>query len=248
MDIQKYFAIGHSRHVIYNPLSDAKLDEIVELCDLPVDAEILDIACGNGEFLRRVCARWSATGQGIDLSPHFVKLARQRIRERGLGSDIAIHEGDGAIFEAESRAFDLVSCLGASWIWNGYKGSLTALSAWVKPGGLLLVGEPYFKKPPEPDYLAVMGMEPNAFGSHTSNIQAGRDQGLVYLHSVGASLDDWDRYEGYQSLAIERYAQAHPDDPDTPAMLKLLRRLQDAYLTWGRDTLGWAVYMFMKAG
>jgi hypothetical protein len=31
-----------------------------------------------------------------------------------------------------------------------------------------------------------------------------------------------------------------------PELLALQRAAQDAYLDWGRDGLGWAVYVYMK--
>jgi hypothetical protein len=41
---------------------------------------------------------------------------------------------------------------------------------------------------------------------------------------------------------------AHPDDPDRDAMLKRIRNWRDAYLRWGRSTLGFGLYLFQKAG
>lgn len=56
--------------------------------------------------------------------------------------------------------------------------------------------------------------------------------------------DDWDRYEALQWRAAERYAEVHPDDPDLDAILAETRRHRDAYLSHGRDVLGWALYLF----
>ncbi len=55
---------------------------------------------------------------------------------------------------------------------------------------------------------------------------------------------DWDRYTGLQIRAAERFAVAHPDDPDLPDLLSRARRDFDAYLRWGRDSLGWCIYLF----
>jgi len=70
------------------------------------------------------------------------------------------------------------------------------------------------------------------------------DLGLTLLCSVVSSEDDWDRYEGLQWQAAERYAAAHPDDPDAEALLNAVRKDRDGYLRWGRDCLGWAMYLF----
>ena len=59
-----------------------------------------------------------------------------------------------------------------------------------------------------------------------------------------SSKDDWDRYEGLQWFATAEYASTHPDDPDLPEVVERVRKAREAYLRWGRDTLGWAIYMF----
>ena len=46
---------------------------------------------------------------------------------------------------------------------------------------------------------------------------------------------------------VERYARNNPDDPDCPAMVTRIRRWRDAYLRWGRDTLGFGLYLFQKS-
>jgi len=70
--------------------------------------------------------------------------------------------------------------------------------------------------------------------------------GLALLYTLVANPDDWDRYEGLQWQAAERYAADHPDDPDVEALLRSTHRSRDAYLRWGRNCLGWAMYLFRK--
>ena len=53
MDIWKYFDITHRDHVVCNPISVEKVDELVRLFDLPACARVLDIACGKAEILVR---------------------------------------------------------------------------------------------------------------------------------------------------------------------------------------------------
>jgi hypothetical protein len=79
-------------------------------------------------------------------------------------------------------------------------------------------------------------------------VQAGIDAGLIPMHASTASMDEWDDYEWKYCRAIERYAREQPEDPDIPAMLERSRRWRDAYLRWGRDSLGFAVYLFYRPG
>jgi hypothetical protein len=45
---------------------------------------------------------------------------------------------------------------------------------------------------------------------------------------------------------IELYAGKHSEDPDVPELLKRIRAWRDTYVRWGRDTLGFGLYLFQK--
>ncbi len=129
MDLWKYFAVGHEQHVFCNPLSEAKVDELVALLALPDEARVLDIASGKAEFLVRTARRWKCSAVGVDISPYFVADARAKVKAAGLESAIEIVESDGSEYGGKPSSFDAAVCLGASWIWCSAPGSLdTSLS------------------------------------------------------------------------------------------------------------------------
>jgi SAM-dependent methyltransferase len=246
VDRWNFFDVTHRDHQICNPLSSAKLGEMIELLDLPAGARVLDIACGKAEPLVRLVERYGASAVGVDLSPPFVADARRRVAERVPGADVTITEMDGSAYAASPETFDLAMCLGASWVFGGYRGTLRALAAFVRPGGLVLSGEPFWRRQPDADYLAAAGLTRELFATHAGNVGIGTEEGLTPLYALVSSEDDFDRYEALQWRAAERYARAHPDDPDTPELLTRQRRERETYLRWGRDTLGWALYLFLK--
>jgi hypothetical protein len=135
-------------------------------------------------------------------------------------------------------------CIGASWSFGGHRGTLRALSRFVRLGGLVMVGEPYWRRTPDPAYLTASGIEADMFATHAGNVAIGVEEGFVPLYTLVSSEDDWDRYEALQWRAAERYAVEHPDDPDAEEIVRRQRDARDVYLRWGRDTLGWAVYLF----
>ncbi|MGI8925359.1 MAG: SAM-dependent methyltransferase [Tepidiformaceae bacterium] len=243
MDRWAYFAITHRDHVICNPTSSAKIDELIALLDLPQDARVLDIACGKGEVLVRVLEKYLASGVGVDLSPPFAEAARRLVASRLPAGKAEIIEADGADYEAEPGSFDLPMCLGASWVFGGYRQTLRALRAFVKPGGLVVSGEPFRYRPDQPPPPGESG---SAFGSHAANAGAGAGEGLALLYTIVSSRDDWDRYEGLQWRAAERHAREHPGDPDAAEVLAKQREQRAQYLAEGRDSLGWAVYLFQR--
>ena len=82
MDTWKFYEITHREHVVCNPTSEDKLARLVELLRLPTDAQVVDIACGKGEFLIRLAEAYGACGVGIDISPFHVADAKRRLVTR----------------------------------------------------------------------------------------------------------------------------------------------------------------------
>jgi len=248
MDIWKYYDITHRRHALCNPISPAKLDALLELLDLEPGDRVVDIACGKGEMLVRLAERCAITGVGVDISPPFVAACKARLQERMPDADIEFLLMDGAEYRPASPAsFRLAASIGASWVFGGHRGTLRALKAMVAPDGLVLVGEPFWMQEPAAELLAAEGVERDAFSGHPGNVAIAEEEGLVPLYAVVSNPDEWDVYEALQWQAADQYALSNPDDPDVPALLDRVETTREAYLKWGRDTLGFALYLFRKA-
>jgi SAM-dependent methyltransferase len=205
---------------------------------------VWEAACGKGELLIRLADRYRIAGVGVDLSPYELPVARERAAARVPAANLAFVEGDAAHHAPEPASVDLAACLGASWIWGGHRGTLQALRTAVRPGGLVLVGEPYWKHEPQPEYLAATGLRGDEFSTLEGNVGIGAEEGLTLLYAMPSTDADWDRYEMLCLRAAERHAASHPEDPDVPDLLGRARPEAAAYLRWGRETLGWAIYLF----
>jgi SAM-dependent methyltransferase len=244
MDLWKFFDVSHRDHLICNPMSEQKLDQLIALLDLDAGARVLDIACGKAELLVRLVERYGVTGDGVDLSPFSVRDARARADARVPGQALVFHEQDGRVFEFAPGSYDLAMCVGASWTFGGHGPTLQALQRAVRPEGLIVVGEPYWRHAPNTEFLAASGHQSTSFDTHAGNVAAGTGLGLTLLYTLVSSEDDWDRYEGLQWRAAERYAKEHPEDPEAATILSRQRTARDIYLRWQRETLGWAIYLF----
>jgi len=244
MDVWRYYAITHANHVVCDPTSPERLDELVALLELPANAVVWEAAPGKGELLIRLVERFGSVATGVDLSPFEIVVARERAAARVPEARIDLIEGDAAQHMPPPGSADLAVCLGASWIWGGHRGTLRALREIVRPSGLVLVGEPYWKREPDPEYLALEKLDAASISTLAGNADIAREEGLTLLYAMPSSDADWDGYVFPQLHAAERFAAEHPDDPDVPDLLTRTRREIDAYLRWGRDTLGWCIYLF----
>lgn len=229
------------------------MDRAVALLDLPADATACEFGAGFGELALQVAARWGAKVAAIELSADISAGAQQRIDRRAphARGAVTLLRGDAGAFRPSfaPESFDLCICVGASHSLGGYQKALEVLGKLTRPGGKLLLGEGFFTSPePSPSLLAATGIAPDEFLLHFENIERGVDAGLEVLWSVTASQRDWDEYEWSHARAIEAFARTHQDHPDAKEMLLRSRNWRRAYLRWGRDHLGFGLYLFRKPG
>ena len=246
MDRARFSTIAHRDHVYCNPIGVEKIDRVLPLLDLSVGARVLDVGCGKGELLVRIAERFGAAGVGVDPNAEFLAEARTRAAARAPHANLEFLETEFAGYATGPDSFDAAVCIGASHACGGYRPTLRALRRLVKPGGHVLVGEGYWRGEPAVAYLRALEATREEFTDHAGNVTAGIDEGLLPMYAAASSQDEWDHYEGLYARAIERYVQAHPEDPDAPAMTRRIRDWRRNYLEHGRDTLGFGLYLFAK--
>jgi len=248
MNPYKFSAIAHREHDYCNPVSAGKIERLLDLLPLDEGSRVLDLGCGRAEFALRIIERFGSTVIAVDRSSLMLDQARERAQWTGALGKLHLDDADIRDFRADPETFHLTVMLGAGGIAGGMAGICHQLKAWTRSGGYILIGEGYWRTRAHPDYLAVLGTDHSALLDHRGNVQAGVEAGLIPMHAATASSDEWDEYEWKYCRAIERYAREQPEDPDVPAMLERIRKWRDAYLRWGRDTLGFAVYLFYRPG
>lgn len=247
MDLWKFFDITHRRHVIWNPISVEKLEELIGLLQLRPGDRVLDIATGKGEFVIQLAEHYEIEGIGVDFSPYCVSGAKEKQQQRIPNAKLSFIEMNGADYQPEEQeSFDLVACIGASWIYGGYSETLKALKDMAAPESWVVVGEPYWRQEPTAEHLQAIGEKRSSYGTHYENGKVGQEFGLKLVYTLVSNQDDWDRYEGLQWYATEQWAREHPDDPDLEEVLKRVQENKENYLKWGRETFGWGIYVFQK--
>src|SRR4030067_3255536 len=125
MDMWKFFNITHREHILCNPMSLEKLEQLITLMHLKPGARALDVATGKGEFLIRLAERYrQMTGTGVDFSPYCIADVNKKHQKRVADAQLHFLEMDGAKYVPETlESFDLVACIGARWIYGGHRGA-----------------------------------------------------------------------------------------------------------------------------
>lgn len=244
MDIWRYFDVIHGPHTYCNPISEEAVLELEAVLDLQPGMRVLDIASGLGQMLLGFAKRHGVRGVGVDVSPYAVRRAEARKAEQAPAADIRFLEMKGEDYTLGGEApFDVVMCIGASWIWSGYRGTLDALRRFVKPGGVIVNGEPFWRQDPNDTYLEIENLKRDEFPTLAQYYANLEQSGLSLVWMRGVTEQEWDRYEMLQAVSLDRFARENPDDPDLGEIRAKLMPSKEAYFRWGRETLGFAFWV-----
>ncbi|HYF72599.1 MAG TPA: methyltransferase domain-containing protein [Nocardioides sp.] len=241
------YEIREGQHRIHDPLSEDKLATLGRALRLSPGDRLLDLACGSGEMLCTWARDHGVTGTGVDLSGDFIAAATARAHELGVADRVDFVHADAAGHTAPT-AYDVVSCLGATWIGGGLAGTLALMEQSLRPGGLVLVGEPYWAQEP-PDEEAVRGCHAESredFMSLPGLVRELGSLGWDVVEMVLASQDDWDRYAAAQWLTTRRWLDEHPDDELAPELRTELDTAAWEHVSYQRAYLGWGVFALTR--
>lgn len=246
MNILEQHEIAEANHRILNPFTEEKLLLLGEVCRLRPGMRQLDLACGKGEMLCRWAERFGIRGLGVDISTVFVPLARARAAELGVDDRVRFERGDAAEAAragAGATPYDIVSCIGATWVGGGLVGTLELMRPLTQPDGLVLVGEPFWHGEPPPDAVGSLSIGLDDCTSLVGTMDKVTGAGWELVEMVLADQDSWDRYRAAQWWTVERWLRDNGDHPDAAQMRAFLDDGRRSYLTNGRRLLGWGVFV-----
>ncbi len=247
MDIPRIFTITESAHRIHNPITPEKLATLGAALRLEAGARVLDLGSGSGEMLCTWARDHGITGTGIDMSPLFTEQAKRRAVELGVADRVTFIHGDAAGYVSDTKA-DVAACVGATWIGGGVAGTMALLEQSLCPGGIILIGEPYWRQLPPTDAVAkgCLATAVSDFLMLPDLLASFGRLGYDVVEMVLADQDGWDRYEAAKWLTMRRWLDANPDDGFAPEVRATLTAEPQRYATYTRDYLGWGVFALMK--
>lgn len=234
--------IAEAGHRILNPLTEDQLMLLGELCRLRPGQRMLDLASGKGEMLCRWADAFGIEGHGVDLSTVFVPIARERAAELGVADRVTFTQGDAGAFVAQ-EPYDLVGCVGATWIGGGLAGTVALMRRAAAEDGLLLIGEPYWADDTPEAAYAALHMRPDAYTTLAGTHERLEAAGLELVEMVLADGEGWDRYVAAQWRTVSDWLRGNPGHPDAEAMRRYLRHSRDSHLRYQRRYLGWGVFV-----
>jgi len=228
-----------------NPIGEAKINEFIDLLDVSGTDTVVDFGGGNGEILLKVISKNNAKGILIDLDSQLIASCKEKASDLVENGKLVLANADAASYlkELKPESIDCAICIGSSHAFGSYLEFVNQVKPYLKPKGVLLVGESYWKKKPNPDYLKVLGSKEADSMYHYQNIEEVEKLGMRYLFSHVASVDEWNSWEGGFFLNQELKHAGSTDEGELKALAQI-RSFRRAQIKYGRDTMGFGLYLF----
>lgn len=246
MDIPRIFNITESAHRIHNPITPEKLATLGAALRLEAGARVLDLGSGSGEMLCTWARDHGIVGSGIDMSQLFTEQAKRRAEELGVAHQVSFIHGDAAGHVSEEKA-DVAACVGATWIGGGVAGTIELLARSLGAGGIILIGEPYWRVLPPTEEVAkgCLAHSTADFLLLPELLASFGRLGYDVVEMVLADQDGWDRYEAAKWLTMRRWLETNPDDELAREVRAQLTSEPGRYAAFTREYLGWGVFALM---
>jgi len=246
LDIPRIFNITESAHRIHNPFTPEKLATLGAALRLERGTRVLDLGSGSGEMLCTWARDYGVIGTGIDMSQLFIEQAKLRAEELGVADQVKFIHGDAAGYVSDEKV-SVAACLGATWIGGGVSGTIELLAQSLRSGGIILIGEPYWRQLPPTEDVAkgCLAHSISDFLILPELLASFNHLDYDVVEMVLADQDGWDRYEAAKWFTMRRWLETNPGDELAKEVRAQLTSEPERHAAYTREYLGWGVFALM---
>jgi cyclopropane fatty-acyl-phospholipid synthase-like methyltransferase len=220
-----------------NPTSPDILLQIGRAAGLNPDSRVLDVGSGKGAVAILWAEHFGCSVLGVDNLPEMTNESRQRAADSNVADFVEFRTLNATTIDRSiTEHFDVVSCMGAMFIW-GFLEGLQRLTRLVAPGGSLVYADiVYTERPVDPDFLQRSGYLQDEFPTLPQLQEYLRILGWEITHIWEAGKEEWSRYLKGTGKALKWYNNLHPfnDNPFVKAEEDWTRSLEETNRKWIR--------------
>ena len=246
MDRQKLSTIAHTTHPLAAPVSEANATRLLRRAACPPDARLLDLGCGEAAWLLAALDVYPrASAVGVDLSEPALERAQRAAEKRGLADRLSLRRADAKRFPSDPF-HDLVLCVGSTHAFGGLLCTLDILRGHVRSGGIALVGEGFWTRPPDEAALRGLSATAGEFSDLAGLVDTVEAAGWWPIYAHVSEEGEWDDYEWSWVGSLTRWALDNAGHPDAPEALRAAREHREQWLRGYRNVLGFATLVLRR--
>ena len=209
----------------------------LELCDLPANANVLDIGCGPGAQTMAVAKELpQATLKAVDFHTPYLKELDQRAQESGFAGRITTLEADMNALSFAKDSFDLIIAEGSAYI-MGFANALKSWNPLLKTGGHIAVTElVWLTQTPPKEAAAFFNKEYPAMTTPENIIPIFKESGYKLIdHFTIPDKGWWDEY--YTPLAgrLNNLEEKYENDDPGRNIIQMTRLEIDIRKRFGKS-------------
>lgn len=239
MNHHDYWAIAEADIEIQNPVTDRKLRQLDDYCDMRDGLRVLDVGCGKAWLMRKWAEQHDIEGTGLDVNRSFLEFARNHPPKRG---QITYLEGAAESLAPAPASYDVALCLGATFALGGFVQAVEWMVRAVKPGGTVVIGDLSLKHRPAVNTHQHWPLDATELAAVMQ--RHGTEVGAL----ISASDADFERYASHHRHSTVRWVIQNPNHSDRDEVAEKSSADWMYYLRTIRPHLGWTILVGHKVG
>lgn len=132
----------------------AATEELIRLCEISSDDEVLEVGCGVGQTTSLLAKRIGCRVVGVDLSPAMVERARERARRERVDDRTEFRVANIIDLPFEDDRFNVVFAESVTPFATDHTKAIMEYTRVIKPGGRVGLNEATWLHPPSPELVA----------------------------------------------------------------------------------------------
>lgn len=225
------------------PLNPAMLRVLARKCGVHSGTRLLDLSCYRGELLNTWARDYELRGTGVDEREDCIASAQTHANEFNVWSQVQYVNADVFEYPQPFHEYNVIS-----WLTVGAGHDLprwlsVMRSALRDDGGLLVVGESFWKARPSRTILKKMAIPVQALPRLEDILHLAQQAGLSLVDMLILSGDDWDDYYAQQWRSAALWLVAHADDPSATSVREEWHAQQAHYLSFEREAVNYGVFV-----
>lgn len=240
MKTLEFMAVAQGALDIMNPVAPERILAMGRAAGLNPASRVIEYGCGNGTILGLWAQEFGISGIGIEIREEFCENAREHLAAIGSANRVEVRCLDATEYDSDGCLFDLAACIGATDIFGGFEPTIAALKKVLAPGAKILIGERYWKHERVPPEFAQAWQD---IRTEFDILRSIRENGFELAQISRATPEEWDAYESGIWQNCLSWLHENPGDPDYDEVATYLHALQEEYLGFGREYIGWAMYL-----